>query len=264
MGSPTAALFEARSTYQTVFVGERNGVRFLRFGGPRASWQGACVIARPERLYFPYQQAFSLHTAWRPRVSRFLALGIGTATAISHVYRRHPGAQIVGVDIDEVVIEAARRFFHAPSGPRVRLLQADARLFVPRLQDMFDLIFLDAFFQEETPQTLLSPVFLRALADGLEPGGVLMVNAIMATAGARRRRFVNLCRNLKLLVGPVWALSLGLVPFVESNVLIVARRAPSATLPLAAVRMRARREIQAHAHVYPGYSRFLPGRILQI
>ena len=264
MGSPTAAIFEAQSAYQTVFVGERNGVRFLRFGGAHASWQGAYVIARPERLYFPYQQAFSLHTAWRPRVSRFLALGIGTATAISHVYRRHPGAEIVGVDIDAMVIEAARRFFHAPDGPRVRLVQADARLFVPRLQDVFDLIFLDAFFQEETPQTMLSPVFLRALADRLEPGGVLMVNAIMPTAGARRRRFVNLCRNLKLLVGPVWVLSLGLIPFVENNVLIIARRAPAAALSLEAVRMRALREIRAHAHVYPGHSRFLPGRIQQI
>lgn len=264
MDRRTTAIFEANSDYQTIFVGERNGVRFLRFGGAHANWQGAYVIAQPERLYFPYQQAFSLHTAWRPQIRRFLAVGVGTATAISHVYRRHAEAEIVGIDIDGLVIEAARRFFHAPDDPRVRLLQADARLLVPRLEDQFDLIFLDAFFQEKTPHTMLSPVFLRVLADRLEPGGILMVNAVMPTAGSRRRRFVHLCRHLKLLVGPVWVLSLGLIPFVENNVLIIAKRAPTASPMVDILRMRALREIRMHSKVYAAYGRFLPGRIRRV
>ena len=260
----TAAILETRSAYQSIFVGERHGVRFLRFGGARASWQGACVIARPERLYFPYQQAFSLYTAWRPQVRRFLSLGVGTATAISHVYRRHPTAEIVGIDIDGMVIDAARRFFHVPDDPRVRLLQADARLYVPRMGDKFDLVFLDAFFREETPQTMLSPVFLSALADRLEPGGILIANVIMPTAGRRSRRFFDLCRHLKLLVGPVWALPLGLVPLLENNVIVVAQRAPSGLPALDAIRGKARREIRAHPAVYAPFGRFLPGRIQRV
>ena len=260
-GRAVKALFKTESAHQTIFVGEQRGVRFLSFGDRRAGWQGAYLPARPERLYFPYQQAFSLHTAWRPRVERFLAIGVGTGTAIGHVFRRHPEARIVGVDIDLAVIEAARRFFALPESGRIELLAADARSAVPQMAERFDLIFLDVFYREETPKTLLSPLYLNVLRDRLAPGGVLAINAILATAGPRGQRFRDLCRHLKLTVGPVWWINVGLVPQWENNVLLFARRMPTGVPATEELRARARREIRVHPRAYAPYSRLIPVRI---
>lgn len=254
-------LYQARSAHQEICVAERRGVRFLRFGGERSGWQGAAMALRPERLVLPYQQAFSLHTALRPVVRRFLCIGVGTGTAITHVFRRHPQAKITGVDIDGEVLHVARKYFAVPDDPRVKLVQADARPYVARLADRFDLAFLDAYYHEETPKTFLSPVYLSAVSDRLEPGGLFVANVIMASAGPLRKALDDLCQTLRQTIGPVWVLNVGLMPYCEQNVILFAQKSPTRVADVRDVRRRAKEEIATHPAVYGRWSGRLPGRI---
>ncbi len=250
-----------RSTYQTIQIVERNGVRFMRFGDERAGWQGGMLVRRPTRLYFPYQQAFALHTMWLPSVSRFLAVGIGTGTAISHVHRRHPQARITGIDVDAAVMVAAKEHFMMPADDRTRFIEADARAFVPRMEDQFDLILLDVFYREETPQTFFSAVYLRSLADRLTPGGVLAMNVILPTAGEHSRKFWELGRRLSLLIGPAWYIPLGVISFSAQNIVLFSQRDPTVTAPVSQLRRRGLREIGAHQRMFARYAQLLPWRL---
>jgi spermidine synthase len=260
----TTTLFDMRSPWQDVFVGERAGVRFLRFGRERGGWQGAQVVRQPRKLYFPYQQAFSLHTAWRPHVQRFLSIGVGTATAISHVHWRHPQADMIGVDVDPLVIEVAKRFFGAPVDDRTEFVAADARLYVPRLEDVFDLVFVDAYYRERVPQTFVSSVFLAALARLLAPAGVVMMNVIMTPAGRRARPLRKLCGDLETLIGPTWVIPLGVLPRAPQNILVVAQRRPAPLITARTLWERSLSEVRAHPEIYSSYARLLPMRIRQV
>ena len=251
-------LFRQPSPYQQIYVGELDGVRFLRFGDHAAGWQGAMRVNRPEMLYFPYQQAFSLYAAWNANVHRFLSLGVGTGTAISHVHRRHPLAEIVGVEWDPLVLGVAQEYFALPADQRVRLVEADARTYVLSLKERFDLIYLDVYFQEETPKVLYSPLYLHTVSALLEPGGVLAINAIVATKGLHSYPFVQLCSNLEGLIGPTYSITLGLVPHITHNVMIFAQKSTRPTQALSQIRKRSWQEINTHFANYPWSTRFLP------
>lgn len=254
----TTTLYQSHSPHQEIFVGERKGVRFMRFGNQRAGWQGACVVNQPERLYFPYQQAFSLHVAFRPLVKTFLAVGVGSGTAVSHVHRRHPNAQIMAIELDREVLNVARRFFSVPADHRVYYVEADARSYVPRIHSHFDLIFIDAFYKEQTPKTFLSPVFLRAAAERMLPGGVFCMNVIMPTSGEHSEPFVQFCRALKTTIGPTYMLPIGFSGHTPRNVLLFAQRSPVVIDTMAQIRKRAQAEIASHREAYARYAPVLP------
>lgn len=250
-----------RSTHQTIQIAQRRGVRFMRFGDERAGWQGAMLIRQPSRLYFPYQQAFALHTIWRPSVARFLSVGIGTGTAISHVHRRHPQARITGIDIDAAVMVAAKRHFGMPADERTHFIEADARGYVPRMEERFDLILIDVFYRDETPQTFLSPVYLRSLSDRLVPGGVLAMNVILPAAGARSRKLWELGGYLNLLIGPAWYIPLGVTAFSAQNIVLFSQRDPAVTASVSLLRRRGVREIVAHRTTFSRYAQLIPWRL---
>lgn len=230
----------------------------MRFGSARAGWQGACLVDQPERLYFPYQQAFSLHTAFRPSVKAFLAVGVGSGTAVSHVHRRHPQAQIMAIELDKEVLSVARRFFSVPSDHRVYYVEADARSYVPRMRTRFDLLFVDAFYKEQTPKTFLSPIFLQAAAERMMPGGVFCMNVIMVTSGEQSEPFQALCRSLKTIIGPTWMLPIGVFSQTPRNILLFAQKSPVVVETLGTIRKRAQAEIALHKSVYANYGRILP------
>ena len=256
--SQVKQLFRQPSPYQPVFVGEVNGVRFLRFGDNEAGWQGAMKVQQQKMLIFPYQQAFSLYAAWNPNIRRFLSLGVGTGTAINHVYRRHPQAQIVGVELDPTVLQVAQDYFFTPADDRVHLVEADARTYIMRIEDRFDLIYIDVYFQETTPKVLFSPLYLHTLSELLEPGGILAINAIVATKGALSYPFVHLCADLESLVGPTYSITLGAIPHFTHNVMIFAQRKPATLQTLSQIRKRSWQEINAHTANYTWSTRMLP------
>ncbi|KUO95868.1 spermidine synthase [Ferroacidibacillus organovorans] len=259
----TKILFRQESTFQTVCVGERQNVRFLRFGDASAGWQGACVLDQPKRLYFPYQQAFSLHTAWLPTVENFLSIGVGTGTALNHIHWRHKAANLTGIELDGMVLYVAERYFGL-SRETVQLIEADARTCLDQLDPSYDLIFLDAYYQEDTPSGMLQETFLKQLADLLIPGGVLAINAIMTTLGKSSSRYHKLCRELSRTVGPTFRIDVGILPFSEHNLLLYAIKMPAFIPSVESLRARARAEIAQNPDVYGPFRDALPTRIKAI
>jgi len=87
----------------------------------------------------------------------------------------------VGVDLDPVVLELGRRWFHMPeNGPRFQAIgDLDARVYVERVepQRTFDLICVDAYRNQiYVPAHLASVEFFAATRRRLAPGGVLALN----------------------------------------------------------------------------------------
>ncbi|MCL6548470.1 MAG: spermidine synthase, partial [Alicyclobacillus sp.] len=164
MANDTILFAGQGSTHRQVEVIERRGIRYLRFG-KYGGWQGALDLNREDRLVFPYQRAFASVVHTLPEVRRFLALGVGTGTALRTVASRPPAARLYGIDVDEVVLELAVRYFGCPASDETCYWVGDgvSYLFSGRATDLFDLIFVDTYLADRMYDPCLDPGFPAAL-----------------------------------------------------------------------------------------------------
>jgi spermidine synthase len=96
-----------------------------------------------------------------------------TARAYAHFY---PTASMDGVELDPAVTEAARRYLGLGRIPRLRVVTADARPFLERTHERFDVIAIDAYRQPYVPFYLATQQFFRLVRSRLRPGGIVALN----------------------------------------------------------------------------------------
>src|SRR4051812_49053316 len=108
-----------------------------------------------------------------PRSVAILGNAAGTtARAIGHYF---PRTRVDGVEIDGELSDVGRRLFDL-RGPRLHLHTADARPFLRRTTQRWDLIVVDAYRQPYIPFYLATREFFELVHDHLTPGGMVAVN----------------------------------------------------------------------------------------
>ena len=132
----------------------------------------------------------------RARRDRVLILGLGGGSAARVARALAPRARITGVEIDAGVVRVARRWFDL-DGLDVEVVKDDAQHYLERTRRRFDVILDDVFVGNRRtvrkPDWLPDPGLTLA-ADRLQPGGILVSNAIDEAASVSRemrRLFAN-------------------------------------------------------------------------
>lgn len=173
-----AVLFAKPSLFAgKVVVVEQGGYRILRFHDQgHDSEQSRCEIKRPNYLVHEYTrlQLLGLTFLEKPP-ERILVIGLGGASLTKALHALYPEAQVDSVEIDPVVVEAARRFFFYREGPKVRTFVQDARQYVLQTRERYDIVFLDAFDGLDVPEALRTRQFYRDVAALLESDGSVVV-----------------------------------------------------------------------------------------
>jgi predicted membrane-bound spermidine synthase len=123
------------------------------------------------------------------------SLVLGMAAGMIPRYLHHQGQKVTAVEINPNSLQAATEFFNFdPRGVAVHI--EDARTFVRRHHQAYDLVVTDLFQGDCTPDYLLTVEFFREVQACLRPGGVVIINTyfdpnneaaddtILATVGA--------------------------------------------------------------------------------
>jgi spermidine synthase len=150
----------------------------------------------PERRLY-LDEGLVTHSVWRPDTvltgnewdmflavpsllerepSRIAILGNAGGTTARALGRFYPEASVDGVELDPAVTAAARRWLGLGDNPRLRVHTADARPFLRRTKERYDLIFVDAYRPPYVPFYLATREFFRLARERLRPGGALAVN----------------------------------------------------------------------------------------
>ena len=115
----------------------------------------------------------SLAFAYRPRIGSALVLGLGAGIVPMRLAGR--GVAVEAVEIDPASLAAATRVFgFDPS--RVRVHLADARTQLKRCARGHDVIVVDLFHGDGTPDYLITREFFGDLRRCLEPDGIVVFN----------------------------------------------------------------------------------------
>ena len=115
----------------------------------------------------------ALAVAYRPDARHALALGLGAGMTPARLAARGVNTEIV--EIDPASLQAARRFF-ALDEKKTPVHQTDARTFVRACPRAYDVVVVDLFHGDGTPDYLITREFFRDLRRCLGAGGVAVFN----------------------------------------------------------------------------------------
>jgi spermidine synthase len=101
------------------------------------------------------------------------------------------------VEIDPMVVQVGRTYFHVNDYPRMNVFAQDARRFLRKSSEKYDLIFGDAYHGIQTvPAHLVTKEFFGLVKDRLPPDGIFMMNLISPAAGENSKLFASVTKTL--------------------------------------------------------------------
>jgi spermidine synthase len=119
----------------------------------------------------------------RPELARqVLVLGLGGGSVVQ-VLRRIPEFQgvITAIELDPVIIQIAEEEFGVRGDETLRVVCADAFVWVPTApQQSLDLVVIDLFLDLTMPAGMGSSGFWEHIARILQPGGYVLFNTLTA------------------------------------------------------------------------------------
>jgi spermidine synthase len=134
--------------------------------------QNAVEMDGRSRSFYTYALE-ALAMAYHPEAKRALALGLGAGMTPARLAAR--GIHTETVEIDPASREAANKHF-ALDEKRTPVHQTDARTFVQRCPRGFDVIVVDLFHGDGTPDYLITRNFFRDLKHCIAQGGIAVFN----------------------------------------------------------------------------------------
>jgi spermidine synthase len=112
-----------------------------------------------------------------PSAPRRVAM-LGTAAGtVARSYARYlPSSRVDAVEIDGELLDIGRRYFGLSPRPQLRTITEDARPFLRRTPDRYDVIMVDAYRQPYIPFYLTTEEFFALARDRLARGGLVAIN----------------------------------------------------------------------------------------
>lgn len=148
-------------------------------------WGGHKLLVNGSRQSGPY-----IRKLWERAFRKFrlvdlqdmhtiVVLGVGGGTVIELLAKRFPAAAITAVDIDPTMIAIAKQYFGIERLPNVRLVGADAKIFVEHCSKkgkVFDLVIVDLFIGREIPAFVATERFYKKFKHVTSPRGAVVIN----------------------------------------------------------------------------------------
>ncbi len=109
--------------------------------------------------------------------AKILILGLGAGTTAKIFTDKFGPITIHGVEIDPLIVELGKKYFYLRE-PNIKIFVEDAGKFVSKTRDNYNVVCVDLFHGDKTPQFITSKEFLETVKERLFQNGVIIVNKI--------------------------------------------------------------------------------------
>lgn len=181
-GSKPLVRFDEQGKFARVLVVDEGTERHLRFGSVDAVNQSTISLSDPAAVPMDYIRVAFLGVLFAETHERALMVGLGGGTFTGQLRRHFPDMWIDVVEIDPVVVRAAKQHFGVKEDERYKIHIADGGAFVEQAAHRYDLALIDAYEGDEIPKHLYSPAFFQSLAKRMKPSGVAVLNLSVSDA----------------------------------------------------------------------------------
>ena len=173
-------VYEKETLYSHLDVTDSGNIRTLYLNGLPHS---AMYRDDPNELVVTYTKYFHLGFAFNDDIRNVLFIGGGGFSGPKSFLATYPDVNIDVVEIDADVIDVAKQYFFLSSDSRLRIFNEDARSFLTRTDQNYDLIVLDAFSKTYVPFHLMTLEYFEILDEKLTPEGIIVSNLIGTMSG---------------------------------------------------------------------------------
>lgn len=213
--------FDRISAYHHIQVYDENLTRTLSFNG---SWETMMSLTNPLAGHFEYTEYFQMPWLWNHDIKRVLMVGLGggsTPRAYQHYYTN---VMVDVVEIDPVVVDVAKKYFHVEETNHLKIHINDGRVFLRQSTNVYDLILMDAYsttrYGSSLPRQLTTKEFFTLASQHLSTNGVFAYNVIGQLQGFRATLIGAMYRTMSEVFPHVY-----MFPAVESqNIVFVATK----------------------------------------
>ncbi|MEM2198695.1 MAG: fused MFS/spermidine synthase [Nitrososphaerota archaeon] len=211
---------ELRETPYNSLVVARNGdLQILYLNGLPHSGMS---LEDPYDLVFRYTKLFEVVLAINRGGESVLFIGGGGFSGPKYFLKNFPNIIVEVVEIDPVVIEAAKSYFNVPDDPRLVIHNDDGRVFLQRVDRQFDAIIIDAYAKTYVPYHMLTLEFFRLVRDRLERGGVVVSNMIASVTGDTSEILWSTVKTMSLVFPKIYVVKASeqAAPLVQNIILV--------------------------------------------
>jgi spermidine synthase len=173
------------SRYQTLYLTRKGPIQVLRAGSFK-DYSSAMDVSDPHRQVLEYTAMMMVGLGYVEQPRNALVVGLGGGTVTKYLRRYYPQLRIVNVEFDEEVLKIAKAHFGLAPDSRMEMVVEDARTFLSRTEERFDLIFLDAYHGGYIPFHLMTREFLEIVREHLTEVGVVVANTWRSQALVER------------------------------------------------------------------------------
>ena len=131
-----------------------------------------------DELAYPYTRYHRLTDVFCAHLSRALVLGAGPYSVPKDLLARNPDLVVDVVDIEPELLAVAQRFFALKDDARLLNHVADARGFLTRTRERYDLIFMDVFHSITLPVHVTTREYFDLARERLTPDGIVVSNVV--------------------------------------------------------------------------------------
>jgi len=165
----TERLYDAKSPYQRIEIFQTRGFgRMLTLDG--------CVMLTEEDEFVYHEMIVHPALFAHGRPERVLIIGGGDGGSVRETLRHEGVRAVTLVEIDQMVVEASRRFLPTLSAgladPRVRIEYADGYYHLDAHKAAYDVILVDSIDPVGEAAKLFTGPFYDKVHEALRPGGV--------------------------------------------------------------------------------------------
>lgn len=167
-------IFRSYDEFGAVQVFDDGNQRRLAFG--EGDQQSCMLKAQPAQLHYEYTRAMALALLFNENAKSTLLLGLGAGSLASFLHR-YSTLSITAVELRQLVIDVAYRYFELPQCERLSVQCENALHFLQRNEPCdYDLIFSDIYTGEGVDNLQLQESYLDMCNQCLSPNGWLVLN----------------------------------------------------------------------------------------
>jgi spermidine synthase len=163
-----------------------------------------------------YSRNFFLSLAFHPDPGSILVLGLGGGAIPSLLHSILEKSIIDVVEIDPEMPAIAREYFYFSISERLRLFIDDAFFFIRDSKKNYDIVLMDAYIENQIPETVDSTAFFVETARALAPGGIFVANLMTVNI----EHFENRLERMSGVFKDIWVLP----GEISTNTLVFASR----------------------------------------
>ncbi|HUS26379.1 MAG TPA: fused MFS/spermidine synthase [Nevskiaceae bacterium] len=193
------------SSHYRVVDGEYNGrpVRVLTMGP--GGLQSGIYTDGTKGLVFDYTRQMAAIVATAPHKDHILILGGGAFTLPQYLAQAYPQAQIDVAEIDPQLPVIAKKYFGYTNPSNVRIFAQDARTYLERTNQTYDVVLVDVYSDLAVPFSLTTTEYAQALDRVVAPRGMVAANVVAAKGmgcapllGAMHASYAGRFKNYKV------------------------------------------------------------------